>query len=739
MEDVQEKEMLSINGEIEHIIYQNEENGYTVCEMNVNDEELITAVGIMPYVGVGETIEAKGTWTVHASFGRQFKIEYFEKKMPVTTDSILKYLSSRTIKGIGPKTAKAIVDRYGEDSLNVIENHPQWLADLPGITLQKAKQMQESFQEQFGVRSVMMFFREFFGPSTALRIYKRFGGAAIDVVQKNPYILCSEAMGIGFEKADKMAASLKIPKDAPERVGAGIEYVLTHNANQNGHVFIPQDKLIPTAQKLLGVDENCVEDVLESLVLQNHLKISKIGNRRRVYLSRMYDAEKYIAAKLDLLDKGCPEISNADIALLISKIEAEEYIQYAKLQREAIERSLRSGVTVLTGGPGTGKTTVIHAIIRIFSALGFSTVLAAPTGRAAKRMGELTGVEAKTIHRLLEMEYSADEVYPIFRRNEDCFIEEEVIILDEASMIDTLLMSALLHAIKPGSRLIIIGDSDQLPSVGAGSVLHDIIESDRFSTIKLTEIFRQAKESLIVINAHRINAGVHPELDVKNNDFFFISRPGAAETAANVVDLYKNRLPKRYGEGILNEIQVITPSKKSEAGTESLNMILQEQLNPPSAAKKEKTLHRIVFREGDRVMQIRNNYDIMWKRDNGEEGIGIFNGDIGWIKKIDLANEVMQIDFDEKHVEYEFAFSDDLDHAYAITIHKSQGSEYPVVIIPIYRYTPKLLTRNLIYTAVTRARDMVILVGEADVLYRMVDNNTQTKRYTGLIDLLNEY
>ena len=734
-----EKEnLLTVLATVEHIVYQNSENGYTVCELNVDDCELLTAVGIMPYICEGETISAMGNYTVHPSFGRQFKVEYFEKKLPTTSTAILKYLSARSIKGIGPKTANAIVEKYGEDSLDVIENHPEWLADLPGISQRKAREISDDFKEQFGVRSVMSFFKDFIGPAMALRVYKRFGIAAIDFVKEDPYILCEEGLSIPFEKADKIAASYHIPKNANCRVAAGIKYVLKHNAYQNGHVYVPEEKLIQTVQKFISVSREQIEDVAEDLFRSGDIKLSVIGHERRIYLEKLFSAEKYIAQKLDMIDGGVVAIDKKDIDILIDKIENEECITYAKMQRAAIEKSLTSGIMILTGGPGTGKTTVIRAMIKIFSSLGFSTVLAAPTGRAAKRMEETTGVEAKTIHRLLETTYG-DDGFSTFRRCEDSPLDEDVVILDESSMIDTLLFDAFLKAVKKGTRVIMIGDADQLPSVGPGSVLRDLIESDRFSTIKLSEIFRQASQSLIVTNAHKINEGIAPDLSAKDKDFFFLPRESPVLSAQTVVDLCKNRLPKRYGKEVIDEIQVITPSKKSEAGTEILNVSLQAALNPPDASKREKNAHGIIFREGDKVMQVRNNYDIMWKKEDGEEGVGIFNGDIGVVVSIDNANETMNINFDGKAIEYDYALLEDLEHAYAVTVHKSQGSEYPVVIIPIYPYTQKLLTRNLIYTAVTRARDMAILVGDEETLMCMIANNTKTKRYTGLCDLLKCY
>ena len=733
--------LVSLEGVVEHIIYSNDANGYVVCELSLSDDTYVTAVGTMPYIAVGESVKAMGEWTVHPSFGRQFKVTYFEKQLPATASTILKYLSARTIKGIGPKTAKALVETFKEDTFDVIENHPDWLAQLPGISPKKAQEISDNFKEQFGIRSVMLFCQDFFGPSTAVRVYNRWGGGAVDVIKENPYLLCEEIYGVSFEKADNIAHSLGMKRNAQNRVMAAIRYLCSYNAFQNGHVYIPEDKLIPGTVQMLSIEQNDVEDALEALITEGKLIVEKIGNRRCIYLKEYYEAEKYVCRKMDLLEKTCPAEELREIDRWIQKIESEENIEYAKLQRRAITLALKSGVMVLTGGPGTGKTTVIRAVIRIFDEMGLSVALAAPTGRAAKRMSEATQTEAKTIHRLLEMEY-ADDLEPHFRRDENNLLDEDVIIIDEASMIDILLMHALLKAIRPGARLILIGDADQLPPVGAGYVLHDIIESDRFSTVQLTEIFRQAKESLIITNAHAINHGEKPDLKTKTRDFFFLPTASESETAETVANLCAVRLPRAYGESIRGEIQVITPSRKGGAGTEMLNQRLQEALNPPSAAKKEKKSRDVVFREGDKVMQIKNNYDIPWEREvmgKTQDGIGIFNGDIGTIVSINLSEETMLIDFDERKVTYEFSMLDELEHAYAVTVHKSQGSEYPVVILPVYPYTMKLLTRNLLYTAVTRAARMVIMVGDEETVYHMVENNRQTKRYTGLPYYLSQY
>ena len=727
-----------LEGTVEHIIYYNEENGYTICDMALADDEIITAVGLMPMLGEGDRLTVFGKWVTNPKYGRQFSVTQYERVMPADVSSILKYLSSKAIKGVGPKTAQRIVDEFGEDTFDVIENHPEWLANVKGISMKLALSISESFKEQAGVRSAMMFFRDYFGVATVLKIYKRFGSRAVDVAKQNPYRLCNEIDGIGFERADTMAESLGFLNDNFDRVMSGINYVLTKNEMMNGHVCLPIEKLCESSAELLGVDASLTASATEELLREGRLVgVSKDG-QTLVYRRETYENEKYIAEKLCKIDRLSASVDVTDIESFISGEEIRSGISYASLQKKAIADALRYGVMVLTGGPGTGKTTVVRALIRIFDSMGFDIALAAPTGRAAKRMSEATSMEAKTVHRLLEMTYDASESFK-FCRNESYYLDEQIIIVDEASMIDTALMAALLRAIKPGARLIIIGDSDQLPSVGAGNVLRDIIDSGRFSTVRLTEIFRQAQKSLIVTNAHKINSGVSPELKVKDNDFFFLPRQSDREIAATVCELCHTRLPKSYGEMGRSGTQVITPSRRGEAGTENLNVILQSRLNPADKSKREYRFRDKIFREGDKVMQIRNNYDMLWSRISDDKtGNGIFNGDIGFIEDIDIAESAMWVVFDDKRVQYEFNLLEDLEHAYAITVHKSQGSEYPIVIIPACTAAQMLLSRNLLYTAVTRAQSMVIIVGREDIINEMVGNNRQSMRYTGLCEMLRE-
>ncbi len=729
--------LLSIEGSVEKIIYQNEENGYTVCEIFTPSDEIFTLVGNMPYLSEGETVSALGSWVNHATFGKQFKVEFYEKQLPATETAILKYLASGAVRGIGKVTAQRIVSQFGADSFEVIEHNPQWLSEIPGISPKKAEQISASFAAQFGMRNVMMFCREYFGPTTAVRIYKKWGNGAVERIKQNPYILCGEIYGVGFEKADAIAKDLGMKKNAPERIAMGLKYVLMHNAASNGHSFLPLDKLCAVAKRLLSCEMNEIEDEAAALETRGEIVCVRHEGMKCAYLRDYYEAEKYTAEKLCALDRAGKNLGEDNVLSLISMVERESNMEYAVLQKRAICQAASNGVFILTGGPGTGKTTVVRAIIRVFDAMGLRIALAAPTGRAAKRMSQSAGEEAKTVHRLLEMEYGAEDKLR-FRKNEKDQLEDDVIIIDEASMLDLMLTDALLKAIKPGARLILIGDVNQLPPVGAGHVFDDIIKSDRFATVELTHIFRQAQESLIVTNAHAVNHGEYMNLESKSGDFFFLPRQEDAQTAATIAELCKKRLPKSYGLTVFDGIQVITPSRKGDAGTEMLNSALQSVINPPARGKSEKKVRDFTLREGDKVMQIKNNYDIEWNK-NGTQGFGIFNGDIGVIKKIDLSEELITVDFEDKICEYDYTMLDELELAYAITVHKSQGSEYPIVIMPLYRYTPKLLTRNLLYTAITRAQSIVILVGNGEVAKAMVDNNRQTKRYTGLRYALEKY
>lgn len=725
----------SISGIVDSIVYQNAENGYTVCEIEDQSGEPVTVVGIIPYLSEGDKITAYGTWTNHQMYGRQFKADSYDKTLPAEEGDILRYLSTGTVKGIGPKTAQRIVEQFGTDSLDVIENHPEWLCDIPGITAKKAEKISESYKSISGARSVMMFCRDYFTPQTSMKIYQKWGGSAVDRIRNNPYKLCEDFSGISFSRADRIAMGIGIAVDSEERIVHGLIYVLRQEAAKSGHTCIPDGDLLRCAVDLLfdgdGTFAGKIAETLEKAVTELRITPLTVDGIRYLFDPQMYNAEKYIAEKLISIEARCPAMDVRDASRMIEMCESKSGIEYAPMQKKALLQALSDGVMILTGGPGTGKTTIIKGLISIFESLGYDVALAAPTGRAAKRMSEATSHEAKTIHRLLEMEF-ADDSGGSFMRGENNTIDADVVIVDEASMIDVLLMEALLHAIKNGARIIIIGDSDQLPSVGAGNVLGDLISSGVFPVIRLTDIYRQSVESLIITNAHRINSGEMPETGGADSDFFFLKRETEEGISQTVIDLVKNRLPKSYGMDVINRIQILTPSKKGLSGTDILNAGLQNALNPPSKSKDERKCRDIVFRVGDRVMQTKNNYEIEWTTDDGREGLGVYNGDIGVVTGFDHDENLLEVTFDDRKCRLDSAMLDDIDHAYAITVHKSQGSEYPIVIIPLYQCAPMLLSRNLLYTAVTRASKMVILVGKQSVLAQMVGNDRHTVRCTML-------
>lgn len=732
-----------MKGTVEGILYRNDDNGYIVATVITDDDDLVNIVGILPGVDEGDTITFTGRWENNARYGKQYRVLEYMTEMPTEAADIERYLASGAIKGIRAKTARKIVEEFGTDTVDVIENHPDWLARLPGITPKRALEISEEFKSKSDIRATVTFFREYFGPSTTMKIYKCFGKHSVSIARDNPYRLCEEVRGIGFDKADAMAQRLGIAPDSNDRIGAGIVYILSFNAVQNGHTCLPKDKLIEASAELLGVPKEAVADQTDKLILKGRLFSETIGEDVFIYDSVQYKNERYIAEKLCRIKRGSAPLDFKDIEAFVRKEEAQNRLEYADEQKKAIFNAMTSGVLVLTGGPGTGKTTVVTAIINIFECMGLEVALAAPTGRAAKRMSEATGREAKTIHRLLEVDFGEgdktskrDDSAPlVFKRGENNYLDEDAIIIDEASMIDTPLMTSLLKAIRPGARLVIIGDADQLPSVGAGRVLCDIIDSNALPSVRLTKIFRQAEESLIVTNAHAINRGEMPRLDVKDRDFFFMPRPTDSQVASTVAQLCAERLPRAYGDP--EGIQVISPTRRGNSGTDRLNAVLQAAINPPGRGKKEYKFHDTIFRTGDRVMQVRNNYELEWTR-FGKLGLGIFNGDIGKIKDININEKYIEIDFDSREVFYDFADLEDLELAYCVTVHKSQGSEYPTVVIPLGNVPPMLCTRNLLYTAVTRAQKRVILVGMESTVETMVGGMRSALRYTGLCRRLSE-
>lgn len=727
-----------LEGVVDQVVYTNEENGYTVCILDCIGEP-VTLVGTMPFLGEGETIKVYGSWTVHPTFGRQFRVETFEKKLPDSVEAIYRYLSSGALKGVGPVLAERMIHAYGAETLDVIEHHHRWLCDIKGISPKKADELHEAFAQQFGLRSVMLTFGEVFGPALSVRIFKRFGTAAVDLVKQNPYRLCTEIDGIGFQRADQFARSQGIAPDAEERLQAGIRFAVNSSAFQNGHCRLPEEQLVEQSSKTLGVSKEAVQRTLASLSADKLLIRTEEDGQIFYASQELYTAEHYIATKLALLSSEKRPFLPAGVEERIDRLEKEGGIIYAPEQRQAISYAVTEGLTIVTGGPGTGKTTVIKAILQLFDDLKLDCLLAAPTGRAAKRMSEASGKEAKTIHRLLETGFT-EERKTRFARGEDNPLACKALVIDEMSMVDTLLLEALLRAVRPGTYLIFIGDVDQLPSVGPGNCLADLISSDRFPVVRLHHIFRQAEQSLIITNAHRINRGELPVLSVRDSDFFFMERHGAGSLKDTLLQLCSLRLPRRYNVDPLEDIQIICWTRKGPLGTAELNVALQETLNPPASGKREKKVGSRCFREGDKVMQIRNNYDLLWYRTDDEgnrtDGAGIFNGDIGRIRRIDPQGEALHIEFDDRICEYDFSLLEDLELAYAITTHKSQGSEYRFVLIPAFEAAYPLMTRNLLYTAVTRAREMVCIVGEQQVLSVMVSNDRKPIRYTALPGIL---
>lgn len=739
IENKVENEIVVLSGEVCDITFQNEENGYAIFDIET-DSEFITVTGSVPALFVGEKIKVSGSWVNHPTYGRQLKLISFEKEMPSDSGTMLKYLSSGAIKGIGPKTAQRIIDRFGDSTFEILESAPDMLCEIKGISPKRANEISASFNAQFGMRRVMMFFSQYFGPTLSAKIYKKWGSAAVELVQSNPYRLCNEIQGIGFEKADSIALSLDTPLDSLDRLQAGIKYILNYNAFNNGHTYLPFEKLREASEVLLGVEGARITEALTALAASKDVVITKNENGHDVSLNDLYQSELYAAQRLSKIASFNADIGFANIENLISAVEDSDGIKYSSEQRQAIREALTNSLYVLTGGPGTGKTTIIRAIIRIFNTLGLTFCLAAPTGRAAKRMTESTQNEAKTIHRLLEYEFRQDSEEASFARDDTNPLDCDAIIIDECSMIDIPLFASLVRAIKPSTRLILIGDFNQLPSVGPGNVLRDIIESKIFNVGNLTEIYRQDSESSIVVNAHKIKEGKYPDLSNKSRDFFFMPRYSTSDVISTVTELVSKRLPKKYGEEITSQIQILCSMRKSDIGTKKMNEVFQKLENPPSPTKSEISVKDLTFREGDKVIQMKNNYQIEWTRETlfgtEENGSGVFNGDIGYITEIDKVAETVTVDFEGRIASYDIASLDDLEHAYAITIHKSQGSEYPVIILPILKNSPLLMTRNLLYTAITRAKKMVIIVGDKEAVNSMVDNAANGHRYTKFIEIL---
>ena len=730
-------EVETLEGTVSAVIYQNPENGYTVLRVK-SKEGSQTVVGELADVSVGETVLATGIWVDHPSFGPQFKASHMETTIPTEQNGIYEYLASGVIKGIGKQTARRIVDRFGRDTLAIIESEPERLAEVKGITPKKARAIQGEFLQKAGMRRLVEFLTEHQLPvSVALAMWRRYADRAIDILRADPYLLLNEDLGVKFADADRVAAACGIGPEDLLRVEAGILYTLQHNLG-NGHCFLPRLPLLDGAGRMLRLeDSHLMEEGLDALRLRGRVVLTDVAGVEAVYLSDLYDGEQYIIHRITAM--CCRELHPpADLERLIDRVEREQGLTYAPEQRDAVRMAAHRQVMLLTGGPGTGKTTSLRGILGLYEMMGLKTLLCAPTGRAAKRLGELCGTEASTIHRLLEAGYDSESGQLAFQRNEDEPLNCNAVIVDETSMVDVPLMAALLSALPNDCRLVLVGDPDQLPSVGPGQVFDHLIRASIVPNTRLTAIFRQAQESRIIMNAHAVNQGVVPNLKNQGGDFFFLRRKDAGMALETIVELCRTRLPEKMGIPA-DQIQVLSPTRKYTTGTASLNQALQATLNPHHRNKGERKHGSVVFREGDRVMQIKNNYDVLWRSENGlKGGMGIFNGDVGIIMEITPDGDCVTVNFDGHIVEYTPDMLGELEMAYAMTVHKSQGSEYRAVILAAVSGAPMLLTRGVLYTAITRAKELLIIVGDDEVIVKMTGNDRQTRRYSGIRYLLEQ-
>lgn len=727
----QDIELVELSGTIDSVIYKNEENGYTVLRLRDGDGESVTVVGCFPYAAPGESMIASGTWVNHSVHGRQFKAEFAQRLLPTSAAAIYDYLAGGSVKGVGPATAALIVDKFGDKTLDVLESSPEKLATIKGISLEKAKRISKDFRRQAGLRRIMEFVCSFgIRPILAMRMYRFYGDEALELLRENPYILATSHIGGRFSEADALALEMGLDGASRNRINAAALFELRHNLN-NGHCFIPREKLAAVTAELINVELDDVDDGIAELVETGQIAYEEIAGCKACYLPEIYEAETDAA---EHLARMCRNKFNehADIPALIARIERRQGIKYAPLQQQTLTLALENQLVVITGGPGTGKTTSVRAILEMFRDLGIKTLLTAPTGRAAKRMSELSGEDAVTVHRLLGAKFAEDGDRVVFTKDENDRLDCGAVILDECSMVDITLADALLRAMPDDARLVMVGDADQLPSVGPGNVFSAVIRSGVVPTVKLTEIFRQGDGSRIVSNAHMINRGEHPPLGDNKGDFFRLKRLQAASSVETIIELCAVRLPTKMNIPA-EDIQVLSPTRRGEMGTKNLNRQLQQRLNPPTEGKREKLFGDVTFREGDRVMQIKNNYDILWRaEDNSAAGSGIYNGDIGHIVSVDTESETLSVSFDGRIASYAFDSLLELEHAWAMTVHKSQGSEYRAVILALSASSPMLMTRDILYTAVTRARELMILVGDDQTAYQMIDNFRQSRRYTAL-------
>ena len=726
-----EQEMEILQGVIGAVVYQNYDNGYAVLRLNVGGGQTVTVVGTIPLPSVGERLMVTGRWSSHSSYGKQFEAEFLERLMPETAMEILTYLSGRVIKGIGPRMATRIVERFGDQTLLVMEREPERLAEVSGISREKARQIGEEFRLRVGMRQLMEFFALHQLPAElAVRTYKLYGENTVELLYDDPYLLMDDGLDAPFGAVDRFAIELGVAGDDPRRVEAGILFELHYNLTA-GHSFLPEEKLLLATAQLLSLEPETIALGLGRLIEVDRVVRSVLAGITVDYLPELFEAEDYCSRRLlEFASSRFPEPKN--LPKLLRSMARESGIEYSQQQEQAIREAATSGVLLVTGGPGTGKTTILKGILSLLGQMQLRCVLAAPTGRAAKRLTEVTGEEASTIHRLLEANIDQNTGKMFFLRDEDMPLKADAVIVDEMSMVDIQLLHSLLKAIPAGKRLILVGDPDQLPPVGPGFPFSDMLRSGVLPTVRLTEIFRQARESLIVMNAHRVNSGEKPELRSVSSDFFFMRRQSEDAVCQTIRELCTTRLPKNMGIPP-EQIQVLTPTRKGAAGTWNLNKLLQEALNPKDPAKNERQNGEFSFREGDRVMQIRNNYDIMWKkRDGSAVGAGIFNGDVGVIAAIDPNAETVTVVFDDREADYDFTQLNELEPAYAMTVHKSQGSEYRAVILAAWGGSPYLLSRSVLYTAITRARELLIIVGREDVVDAMTQNAKKNRRYTGL-------
>ena len=723
------EELTTREGTVQSVIFQNEENGYTVLRLVTEEGELITVVGCVPCAAPGEHLGVSGAWETHPQHGTQLRAEEVERRLPEDAEELISYLGSGICKGLGPATARRLVERFGAETADVISSQPEKLSLIKGITARRAMEISESFRRHMGLRRLMAFLAQYgLPPVLAIRLRQIYGDGALDAIRRDPYLLSADAGGLPFSAADEIAMSMGFSARSPERLRSALLFELSHNEG-NGHVFLPRPKLLAATAQLLG-DEDGVEEALDTLIDEGKVFSETVANVEACYLLRLHEAEDYACRKLTNLLSATADVSSR-AGKTVDEIEAAQGITYAPLQRKAVELAAEHGVLILTGGPGTGKTTTVRGIVSLFERMGLAIVLAAPTGRAAQRLGELTGREAQTVHRLLGMSWNEATHEVTFTKGEKEPLEADAVIVDEMSMVDLPLFAALLRALRPGTRLVMVGDADQLPSVGPGNVFSDLIRSGKVETVFLREVFRQAERSAIIRNAHAVNAGEPPRLQNDQGDFYFLCRRDAQRAVSTVVELCQSRLPEKMGIPV-SDIQVLTPTRKGPAGTENLNRLLQEALNPQKPGQPEVRWGERIFRPGDRVMQTRNDYDILWEKEDGTVGSGVFNGDVGHVQAIDPAGEWLAILYEDRKALYSLEMLSEIDLAYAQTVHKAQGSEYPCVVLCAMPAAPGLMVRGVLYTALTRARELLILVGDDAAVREMAANDRRARRYSGL-------